>query len=88
MPLPAPALPQTREVATEMDPVKVAGVVEWPEPKNKKEDFSHYAHLLYDLTGKDVTWSWGPLEQAALDALKCTMTSRPILLFPDDNSLF
>ncbi|KAG5719742.1 hypothetical protein E4T56_gene18566 [Termitomyces sp. T112] len=102
-PPPAPALPQTREVATEMDPVKVAGVVEWPEPKNKKvqaflsfanfyqrfiQDFSHHAHLLFDLTGKDVVWSWRPSEQAAFDALKYAITSGPILLFPDDNSPF
>ncbi|KAG5721445.1 hypothetical protein E4T56_gene13185 [Termitomyces sp. T112] len=72
----------------EMVPVKVAGVVEWPKPKNKKEDFSHHAHLSFNLTGKDVAWSWGPPEQVAFDALKCTMTSRPVLLFLDDNSLF
>ncbi|KAG5729737.1 hypothetical protein E4T56_gene1025 [Termitomyces sp. T112] len=55
MPLPAPALPQTREVAVEMDPVKVAGMVNWLEPMNKKE---------------------------------CAVTSKPILLFPDNNSPF
>ncbi|KAG5725889.1 hypothetical protein E4T56_gene5113 [Termitomyces sp. T112] len=70
MPPPAPALPQTGEVAIEMDLVKVAGGVEWPEPKNKKEmqafpsfinfyqrfiqDFLHHAHLLFNLTGKDI----------------------------------
>ncbi|KAG5719434.1 hypothetical protein E4T56_gene20669 [Termitomyces sp. T112] len=37
MPLLAPALPQAREVTIEMDPVKVAGVVEWLEPQNKKK---------------------------------------------------
>jgi len=51
-----------------MDPVKVAGVAEWPEPTNKKEcnllgftnfyrrfiqDFSQYARPLFDLTKKD-----------------------------------
>ncbi|KAG5723574.1 hypothetical protein E4T56_gene18123 [Termitomyces sp. T112] len=88
----------------EMDPVKVAGVVEWPEPKNKKEvqvflgfanfyqrfiqDFLHHPHLLFDLTWKGVMWSWGPLEQMAFDALKCAITSGPVFLFPDDNSPF
>ncbi|KAG5716120.1 hypothetical protein E4T56_gene10870 [Termitomyces sp. T112] len=88
----------------EMDPVKVAGVVEWLEPQNKKkvqvflsfanfywrfiQDFLHHACLLFDLTGKDVMWSWGPLEQTAFDTLKCTVTSRPDLLFPDNNSPF
>ncbi|KAG5721614.1 hypothetical protein E4T56_gene13151 [Termitomyces sp. T112] len=104
MPAPAPALPQAGEVITEMDPVKVAGMTEWLEPKNKKEvqvflgfanfywrfiqDFSHYACPLFDLIGKDVPWSWGPLEQMAFDTLKHTMTSGPVLLFPDDNSPF
>ncbi|KAG5726384.1 hypothetical protein E4T56_gene18932 [Termitomyces sp. T112] len=90
--------------AVEMDPVKVAGVAEWPEPQSKKEvqvflgfanfyqrfiqDFLHHTHPLFNLTEKDVTWSWGLPEQLVFDTLKCTMTSRPILLFPDDNSLF
>ncbi|KAG5732784.1 hypothetical protein E4T56_gene2806 [Termitomyces sp. T112] len=90
--------------AAEMDLVKVAGVAEWPEPQNKKEvqvflgfanfyqrfiqDFSHHACLLFDLMGKDVTWSWGPPEQMALDTLKHTVTSGPVLLFPDNNSPF
>ncbi|KAG5733224.1 hypothetical protein E4T56_gene20877 [Termitomyces sp. T112] len=59
------------EKSTEMDLVKVAGVVEWLEPKTKKEvqvflgfmnfywrfiqDFSHHACPLFDLTEKDVT---------------------------------
>ncbi|KAG5721590.1 hypothetical protein E4T56_gene12902 [Termitomyces sp. T112] len=72
----------------EMDPVKVAGVVEWLELQNKKKDFLHHACLLFNLTGKDVMWSWGPLEQMAFDTLKHAMTSRPILLFLDDNSPF
>jgi len=53
-----------------MDPVKVAGVAEWPVPRNKKEvqsflgftnfyrrfiaDFSHHARPMFDLTMKDV----------------------------------
>ncbi|KAG5715729.1 hypothetical protein E4T56_gene513 [Termitomyces sp. T112] len=52
------------------------------------QDFSHYAHPLFDLTGKDIAWSWGPPEQAAFNDLKCTVTSGPILLFSDDNSPF
>ncbi|KAG5719705.1 hypothetical protein E4T56_gene18485 [Termitomyces sp. T112] len=88
----------------EMDPVKVAGVADWQEPQNKKEvqaflgfvnfywriiqDFLHHACLLFDLMEKDVTWSWGPLEQAAFNTLKHAMTSRSVLLFPDDHSPF
>jgi hypothetical protein len=52
-----------------MDPVKVAGVTEWPTPKSKKEaqsflgfanfyrrfikGFSHQAKPLFELTKKD-----------------------------------
>ncbi|KAG5718365.1 hypothetical protein E4T56_gene8317 [Termitomyces sp. T112] len=104
MPPPAPALPQAKEVTVEMDPVKVADVAEWPEPQNKKEvqaflgfanfywrfiqDFLHHACLLFNLTEKDVMWSWGPPEQTAFNTLKCTVTFRPVLLFPDNNSPF
>ncbi|KAG5732273.1 hypothetical protein E4T56_gene11389 [Termitomyces sp. T112] len=82
----------------------VAGVVEWPEPQNKKEvqaflgfanfywrfiqDFWHHACLLFDLMGKDVMWSWGPPEQMAFDTLKHAVTSGPVLLFLDNNSPF
>jgi hypothetical protein len=59
----------------EMDPVKIAGVADWPTPSNKKEvqsfvgfvnfyqrfipGFSHHAHALFDLTMKDVRFIWG-----------------------------
>ncbi|KAG5719155.1 hypothetical protein E4T56_gene11827 [Termitomyces sp. T112] len=81
MPPPSPALSQTREVTLEMDPVKVMGVVEWPEPKNKKEVqvFLGFANFYQ---------SWGPLEQMAFHALKCSVTSGPVLLFLNDNSPF
>jgi Reverse transcriptase (RNA-dependent DNA polymerase) len=63
----------------EMDPVKVAGVMDWPVPKNRKEvqaflgfanfywwfieGFSHHAQPLFKLTKKDSRWSWGECEQ-------------------------
>ncbi|KAG5721460.1 hypothetical protein E4T56_gene13027 [Termitomyces sp. T112] len=103
-PLLAPALLQAKEVTVKMDLLKVAGVAEWPETKNKKkgqafpgftnfyqrfiQDFLHHAHLLFNLTGKDVAWSWEPLEQAAFNAHRCAMTSGSVLLFPDNNSPF
>jgi hypothetical protein len=59
----------------EMDLVKIAGVVDWPTPSNKKEvqsfvsfinfyrcfipGFSHHARALFDLTMKDVRFIWG-----------------------------
>ncbi|GLB45948.1 putative retrotransposable element tf2 155 kda protein type 1-like [Lyophyllum shimeji] len=87
-----------------MDPVKVAGVAEWPVPKNKKEvqsflgftnfyrrfirDFSHHARPLFDLTAKDVAWTWGSGQQDAFDSLKHAITSKPVLIFPDDDRPF
>ena len=60
----------------EMDPVKVKGVTDWPEPKNRRgvqsflgfvnfyrcfiQDFSHHTRPLFDLTQKDKKWEWGP----------------------------
>jgi hypothetical protein len=82
-----------------MDPVKVAGVAEWPEPTNKKEvqsflrfpnfywrfikDFSEHARPLFDLTKHDAKWHWSTDEQAAFDKLKWNVTSAPILISPD-----
>jgi hypothetical protein len=59
----------------EMDPVKIAGVVDWPMPSNKKEvlsfvsfinfyqqfipGFSHHVRALFDLTMKDIRFIWG-----------------------------
>ncbi|KAG5348215.1 hypothetical protein C0989_010750, partial [Termitomyces sp. Mn162] len=37
---------------------------------------------------KDTAWWWEPPQQAAFDALKQSMTSKPVLLFPDDDSPF
>jgi hypothetical protein len=69
-----------------MDPVKVAGVAEWPQPKNKREvqsflgfanfyhrfikDFSHHARPLFDLTRNDQKWKWDTSEATAFRKLK------------------
>ena len=71
------------------------------EPRNKREvqsfvrfvnfyqqfikDFSHHACALFDLTKKDVGWSWGKSEQASFNKLKELITSAPILVFPNDS---
>ena len=68
-----------------MDPVKVAGVMEWLIPTNKKEvqsflgftnfyrrfieGFSHVARPLFDLTKVDSTFHWSMEEQLAFDTL-------------------
>jgi hypothetical protein len=82
-----------------MDPVKVAGVTEWPVPTTRKEvqsflgfvnfyrrfikGFSHHAKPLFELTKKDRKWSWGKAEQSAFDEIKTRVTSSPILHFAD-----
>jgi hypothetical protein len=69
-----------------MDPVKVAGVMEWPTPKSKKEvqsilgfanfyrrfieGFSHHAKPLFKLMKKDRKWSWAETEQGAFNEIK------------------
>jgi hypothetical protein len=88
------------EGQAEMDPVKVAGVADWPKPQNKKEvqsflsftnfyqwfiqDFSHHAWPLFDLTSKNAPWTWGEAQQTAFDELKHAVTSQPVLMFADD----
>ena len=90
--------------SVEMDPVKVAGVAEWPVPNNKKEvqsflgfinfyrrfiqDFSHHARPLFNITKNDVKWLWSQEEQSAFDTLKGLVTSAPILTSPDNSRPF
>jgi len=87
-----------------MDPVKIAGVQQWPEPMNKKEvqsflgftnfyrrfikGFSEHAQPLFDLTRNDIKWNWGPAEQSAFDWLKQSVTAAPVLISPDSTSPF
>ena len=87
-----------------MDPVKVAGVAEWPAPTNKKEvqsflgftnfyrrfikDFSEHARPLFDLTRNDSKWHWETNEQSAFDKLKQNVTSAPVLISPDSTKPF
>ena len=81
-----------------MDPVKIAGVAEWPIPNSKKEvqsflgfthfyrqfieGFSHLAHPLFDLTRNDSIWHWTEMENTAIDHIRTRITSVPILMFP------
>ena len=83
-----------------MDPIKVAGVSEWPVPSNKEVqlflgftnfyqqfiwDFSHHTKPLFDLTRHDMVWRWGSKEQAAFDFLKERITSVPVLALLEDS---
>jgi hypothetical protein len=87
----------------EMDPVKVAGVAEWPAPTSRKEvqqflgfanfyrrfirDYSHIARPLFDLTGK-AEFKWGEEQEAAFQDLKARITSSPILILADETKPF
>jgi hypothetical protein len=75
----------------EMEPVKIAGVVDWPTPSNKKEvqsfvgfvnfyrhfipGFSHHGRALFNLTMKDVRFIWGPPQEDSFMKLKELVTS-------------
>src|SRR5258708_3014456 len=87
-----------------MDPVKVQGVTDWPQPAKVKDvqsfigfmdfyqrficNFSEIAHPLHVLTWKSKDWSWGAAEQQAFDMLKSAITSAPTLAFPSKSSPF
>jgi hypothetical protein len=87
-----------------MDPVKVAGVTEWPTLTKKKEvqsflgfanfyhqfieGFLHHVKPLFKLTKKDHKWTWGEGEQQAFSKLKSHIISSPILHFMDDSKVF
>ena len=87
-----------------MDPVKVAGIADWPIPMTVKDVRSflgfanfyqhfvpHYldtAHPLLDLTKKTHPWSWDHSCNDAFTALKATFTSQPVLHLPDLSTPF
>ena len=83
---------------TRMDPVKVAGVREWPTPTTVKgvrsflgfcnyyrafvQDFSELALPLNALTRKGQEFTWGTKEQRAFDLLKQRITTSPMVAHP------
>jgi len=87
-----------------MDPVKVAGVCDWPTLENRTDvqafigfvnfyccfiwDFSTIARPLFDLTHSDKAWSWDTKEQEAFECLKMAVTTAPVLASPQDSELF
>ena len=82
-----------------MDPVKVAGVHNWPTLKNTREvrsfhgfcnfyhpfikAFSQITLPLGALTKKDITFAWDKEAQEAFDTLKAHITGEPVLAHPD-----
>jgi len=87
-----------------IDPVKVAGVREWPTPENKMDvqtflgfmnfyrrfiwDFSTKAQPLFDLTRSEQVWTWSGRKQAAFEDLKTAVTTAPVLVSPQESDLF
>jgi len=87
-----------------MDPVKVAGVQEWPTPENKTDvqaflgfvnfyrrfirDFSAKARPLFDLTHSEQVWTWSGKKQTAFEDLKMAVTTAPVLMSPQDSEPF
>jgi hypothetical protein len=84
---------------TEMDPIKVAGIMDSPTPKKVKEvqaflgfcnfyrqfikDFSHIAQPLFELTRKYQEWNWSNECEDTFRTLKHLFTSAPMLAMPD-----
>ena len=84
---------------THMDPIKVAGIHDWPTLQTVKDirsflgfcnfyrpfikGFSTIALPLNKLTHKDVEWKWENPQHQAFETLKRQVTSEPILTHPD-----
>src|SRR5258707_880836 len=79
-----------------MDPVKVQGVMDWPQLMKVKDvqsfigfvNFSKITRPLHVLTWKSKDWSWGAAEPQDFDMLKNAITSTPMLAFPSRSGLF
>jgi len=87
-----------------MDPIKVAGVHDWPTSENRTDvqafigfvnfyrrfirDFSTIARPLFNLTRTDKAWSWSTKEREAFECLKMAVTTVPVLVSPQDSEPF
>ncbi|SJL06860.1 uncharacterized protein ARMOST_10202 [Armillaria ostoyae] len=86
-----------------MDPIKLAGIAEWPMPMKKKElqsflgftnfyckfikNYSKVVCALTQLTG-NVEWTWGTAQNQAFQQLKKQMAEDVILAIPNRTSRF
>src|SRR5260221_9328092 len=82
-----------------MDPQKLNGVADWPQPKNPTDvhsflgftgyyqycvpNYSKIAQPLLDLTKKNLVWHWGEAQLKAFEMLKTLMCRKPVLIQPD-----
>jgi hypothetical protein len=81
-----------------MDPVKIAGIKNWPTPTKVKDvrsflgfcnfykpfirGFTHLARPLNELMHKDTKWTWETRHQKVFDKLKGRVTTEPVLAHP------
>ncbi len=91
------------ENSIRMDPIKIAGIAEWPMPTKKKElqsflgftnfyrkfikNYSKVVRALTQLTGK-AEWTWGKVQDQAFQELKQQMVEDIILAIPTDTDPF
>ena len=89
---------------TRMDPVKVAGIKNWPTPTCIKDvcsfhgfcnfyqpfiaGFASLTKPLNELTKKDTPFSWTKACQEVFDHLKARVTSEPVLAHPNLDKQF
>jgi len=87
-----------------IDPIKVAGVRDWPTLENRTDmqafigfvnfyrhfiwDFSTIARPLFNLTCSNKTWNWDAKEQEAFKCLKMVVTTALVLASPQDSEPF
>ncbi|ESK85053.1 hypothetical protein Moror_15697 [Moniliophthora roreri MCA 2997] len=87
-----------------MDPVKLAGINDWPAPKTVtgvrsftgfanfyRKFIGRYAEIakpLYDLTKKGVAFLWNDACQDAFETLKRKFSQQPLLQIPDSSKPF
>ena len=87
-----------------MDPVKLAGIKEWPAPTTVKGvrsflgfgnfyrrfigRYAGIARTLNDLTRKDIVFKWTDNCQKAFETLKRKFAEKPVLLMPDSTKPF
>jgi hypothetical protein len=88
----------------EMDPKKLAGISDWPTPKNLRqtrsflgfgnfyrrfiERFSHIVRPLTSLTKKEKSFEWTPECEHAFKELKQRFVEAPVLTMPDQDQPF
>ncbi len=91
------------EDSVRMDPVKIAGIAEWPTPAKKKKlqsflgftnfyrkfikNYSKVVKALTALTG-NTTWTWGKPQEDTFKELKRRMVEDIILAIPNDDDPF